>query len=169
MRSPPLPCKIPPININRLLDFPLLQNMKLRTIPLALFPSLFLTILATAEPAKSYPKPATYQDTAEKKAERLLWFNDARFGMFIHWGLYSQLAGEWQDKHVDGGAEWIQKYLEIPSSQYSPLAKTFTGRDFNADTWVKAPGLARPPCVQRLRQGHTGQGKIPQLPLWPAR
>lgn len=45
---------------------------------------------------RSYAKSPTYQDTAAKKDERMRWFRDARFGMFIHWGLYSQLAGEWQ-------------------------------------------------------------------------
>ena len=102
-----------------------------------LFAALFLTS-ATAEPPKSYPKPPAYQDTAGKKDERMRWFREARFGMFIHWGLYSQLAGEWQDTHVSGGAEWIQKYLEIPSSQYSPLAKSFTAPRFDADAWVTA-------------------------------
>lgn len=82
--------------------------------------------------------PPAFIDTPEKKAERMRWFNDARFGMFIHWGLYSRLGGEWKDKHVTGGAEWIQKYLEIPGSQYRPLADGFTAPDFDADRWVKA-------------------------------
>ena len=83
------------------------------------------------------------------------WFNDARFGMFIHWGLYSQLGGEWQDKHVTGGAEWIQKYLEIPSSQYSPLAKTWTARDFNPDEWVQGHR-------QRRREIHLHHHQAPR-------
>ena len=101
-----------------------------------LAPALLAGFLSAQE-TPTCPNPPVYQDTAEKKDERMRWFREARFGMFIHWGLYSQLAGEWQGKHVTGGAEWIQKYLEIPSSQYSPLAKSFTARDFNADAWVK--------------------------------
>jgi alpha-L-fucosidase len=110
--------------------------MRTHLVPIALLP--LLTLANAAETPRAHPKPPTYQDTAQKKAERMQWFNDARFGMFIHWGLYSQLGGEWKDQHVTGGAEWIQKYLEIPSSQYSPLAKTFDAPDFDADTWVKA-------------------------------
>lgn len=91
-----------------------------------------------AQGGPSGPAPEPFQDSPEKREARMKWFRDARFGMFIHWGLYSQLAGEWRDRHVTGGAEWIQKYLEIPSSQYSPLAKTFDAPAFNADAWVKA-------------------------------
>jgi alpha-L-fucosidase len=112
--------------------------MTSRFLLLATLAQSILAVSSFAQEIPSFPKPPSYQDSAEKKAERMRWFNDARFGMFIHWGLYSQLAGEWQGKHVTGGAEWIQKYLEIPSSQYSPLAKSFTARDFNADEWVKA-------------------------------
>ena len=95
-----------------------------------------------AEAPRSYPKPPPYQDSPARKEERMEWFREARFGMFIHWGLYSQLAGEWQDKHVTGGAEWIQKYLEIPSSQYSPLVKTFDAPRFDADAWVRTIAAA---------------------------
>ncbi len=97
-----------------------------------------LSLCRAVETPKEYPVPPAYADSAEKKDARMAWFREARFGMFIHWGLYSQLAGEWRDKHVTGGAEWIQKYLAIPSSQYSPLVKTFTGAQFDADAWVKA-------------------------------
>jgi alpha-L-fucosidase len=137
--------------------------MKLRSIPLALLTPLLLTVTTTAEPAKTHPKPPAYQDTPEKKAERMRWFNEARFGMFIHWGLYSQLAGEWQDKHVTGGAEWIQKYLEIPSSQYSPLTKTFTGRDFDADAWVKAIASAGIKYICITTKHHDG------FCMWPTK
>jgi alpha-L-fucosidase len=89
------------------------------------------------------------------------WFREARFGMFIHWGLYSQLAGEWQDRTVEGGAEWIQKYLEIPSSEYSPLAKTWNPVGYYPHAWVrlmKAAGI-RYVCI--TSKHHDG------FCLWP--
>jgi alpha-L-fucosidase len=85
-----------------------------------------------------------FQETAQQHDARMQWFRDAKFGMFIHWGLYSQLAGEWKDQPVTGGAEWIQNYLQIPSSQYSPLAKTWNPSKYNAREWVrlmKAAGI----------------------------
>ena len=77
-----------------------------------------------------------------QKAE---WFKDAKFGMFIHWGLYSMLEGSYKnrtlpDSTLENGntwyAEWIQMRLEVPSNEYKALAKTFNPVDFNADAWI---------------------------------
>lgn len=77
-----------------------------------------------------------------QKAE---WFKDAKFGMFIHWGLYSMLEGSYKnrtlpDTTLENGntwyAEWIQMRLEIPSNEYKKLAQTFNPVNFNADAWV---------------------------------
>ena len=46
------------------------------------------------------------------------WFRNAGYGMMIHWGLYSILAGEWQGKRMAGIGEWIQQYYRIPISEY---------------------------------------------------
>jgi alpha-L-fucosidase len=112
--------------------------MTLRILSFSLLAHLCFNLSSVADTPRAYPKPPSSQDSEAKREERMRWFRDARFGMFIHWGLYSELGGEWKDKHVMGGAEWIQKYLEIPSSQYSPLAKTFDAPEFNADAWIKA-------------------------------
>ena len=42
------------------------------------------------------------------------WWREARFGMFVHWGLYSVAAGEWKGKQIDGIGEWIQNFAKIP-------------------------------------------------------
>jgi len=67
------------------------------------------------------------------------WFRDAKFGMFIHWGPYSQLAGEWNGRQVPVGrnAEWIMKELQIPVSEYRNMAKSFNPVEFDAREWVK--------------------------------
>jgi alpha-L-fucosidase len=137
--------------------------MTSRTLLTAVLAHMLLAGPSSAREIPSFPKPPSYQDTAEKKAERMRWFDDARFGMFIHWGLYSQLGGEWQDKHVTGGAEWIQKYLEIPSSQYMPLAKTFTARDFDADAWIKAIAGAGVKYICVTTKHHDG------FAMWPTK
>jgi alpha-L-fucosidase len=71
----------------------------------------------------------------EKKGQ---WFHDAKFGMFIHWGPYSVLEGEWNGKQVPVGenAEWIMKNLRIPVSQYREIAKGMNPVEFNAGEWV---------------------------------
>lgn len=91
------------------------------------------------------------------------WFDEARLGIFIHWGLYSHLGGEWKDKHVTGGAEWIQKYLGIPSSEYTRLAKSFAAPHFDAETWVKAIADAGAKYVCVTTKHHDG------FCLWPTK
>lgn len=69
--------------------------------------------------------------------KRMQWWRDARFGMFIHWGLYSELAGVWNGKEVEGGAEWIQDHAKIPNQEYEKLMQKFNPVNFNAVTWVR--------------------------------
>ncbi len=65
------------------------------------------------------------------------WFKDAKFGLFIHWGLYSILAGEYKGKKTDRIAEWIMNYLNIPVEEYEKLALEFNPVEFNAEAIVK--------------------------------
>lgn len=71
---------------------------------------------------------------------RLDWWRDARFGMFIHWGLYAIPAGEWKGKPIAGIGEWIMLRARIPVKEYEQLAKKFNPVKFNASEWV---GLAK--------------------------
>ncbi len=72
--------------------------------------------------------------------ERTRWFEDARFGLFLHWGLYSVLAGEWRGRRMEYIGEWIQAKCRIPNAEYERLAARFDPAEFDADAWV---GLAR--------------------------
>lgn len=65
-------------------------------------------------------------------------FRDARFGMFIHFGLYSILGGRWQGRQMDYIGEWIQAQFRIPNAEYAKLAEKFNPVLFNADEWVKS-------------------------------
>lgn len=65
-------------------------------------------------------------------------FNEAKFGLFIHWGLYSQLGGEWKGGKVPGLTEWIMYHAMIPRADYLKLAQTFNPVRFDADAWVRA-------------------------------
>lgn len=65
------------------------------------------------------------------------WFTEARFGMFIHWGLYSNPAGVWRGRRIKHPyAEWLQASEHIPRPQYKELAKEFNPDRFNADEWI---------------------------------
>jgi alpha-L-fucosidase len=69
--------------------------------------------------------------------ERTAWFRQAKFGMFIHWGLYAVPAGEWDGKPVSGIGEWIMNRAKIPVADYAALTKQFNPVRFNADEWVQ--------------------------------
>lgn len=76
----------------------------------------------------------------------LKWYQDARFGMFIHWGLYSILAR----------GEWVMHNESIPVSDYEPLAQQFTPVKFNADEWVSIAADAGQRYIVITSRHHDG-------------
>ena len=65
------------------------------------------------------------------------WFKDAKFGLFIHWGLYSKLAGKWNGRNYYGSGEWIMNQAKIPAAEYAKVASTFNPAGFDADEWAQ--------------------------------
>lgn len=77
-------------------------------------------------------------ETQAEKDARMQWWRQARFGMFIHFGVYAQLGGEYRGhQQAMGGAEWIMNRMKIPVAEYRKVAKAFNPKKFNADAWVK--------------------------------
>jgi alpha-L-fucosidase len=77
------------------------------------------------------------QQVDPAKAKRLEWFREAKYGLFIHWGLYAIPAGQWQGKRIPGIGEWIMNRAQIPVKTYEQFAKQFNPVKFNADEWVR--------------------------------
>jgi len=75
-------------------------------------------------------------ETAEQTA-RMKWFREAKFGLFIHWGLYAVPAGEWKGKPIAGIGEWIMNRAKIPAKEYEQLATQFNPVKFDAEAWVQ--------------------------------
>jgi alpha-L-fucosidase len=81
--------------------------------------------------------PAAAADSPEAREGRLQWFREARFGCFVHWGVYSQLGNEWHGKRGGSYAEHIQRVLKIPMADYRHDAvEKFNPVNFDADAWV---------------------------------
>ena len=81
-------------------------------------------------------------ETKQQKEQRMEWWKDARFGLFIHWGLYAVPAGEW--KGQTNHAEWIRTTAQIPLNEYEKFVPQFNPVKFNAAEWVqlaKAAGM----------------------------
>ena len=74
------------------------------------------------------------ESRAERNA-RMAWWREARFGMFIHWGLYAIPAGEWQGN--TNHAEWIRTTAQIPIDEYERFVDQFNPVKFDADAWVR--------------------------------
>ena len=82
-----------------------------------------------------------YKTQSERKTpmnkDRLSWFRDAKYGLFIHWGLYSILGGDWKGVTAPHIAEWIMRTLQIPLSEYRMLTKEFNPKDFDPSFYVR--------------------------------
>jgi alpha-L-fucosidase len=92
-----------------------------------------------AVPIQARPELEWWRRSMETREQRLAWWRESRFGMFIHWGVYSHLAGVWQDQPVRGYAEHIQRIRKIPIPVYrDTVAAAFNATGFDADAWVLA-------------------------------
>jgi len=97
--------------------------------------------IGTSAIAKQDPNAG---ETPAHRNARMKWWREARFGMFIHWGLYAVPAGTYQGKETGSIGEWIMHDFKIPVADYAEFAKQFNPVQFNADDWVsiaKAAGM----------------------------
>jgi alpha-L-fucosidase len=98
-------------------------------------------------------------ETPAHKAARMKWFAEARFGMFIHWGVYSVPAGEWKGKSNYG--EWFLEETQMPVSQYEKFAQQFNPVKFNAEQWVAVAKEAGMKYLVITSKHHDGFGMFP--------
>ncbi len=99
-------------------------------------------------------------ETRKEHDARMAWFREAKFGMFIHWGVYSVPAGEWEGQ--TGYGEWIMESARIPVSRYEQFAKEFNPVKFDAKAWVKTAKAAGMKYIVITSKHHDGFG------LWPS-
>lgn len=92
--------------------------------------------LATQLEAGKMPALPSTETTAERD-QRMKWWREARFGMFIHWGLYAVPAGEYKGKRAERIGEWIMEWANIPRAEYEKFATQFNPVKFDAREWVR--------------------------------
>ena len=86
--------------------------------------------------------PLRAQQTPQRKLDpdhekRMQWWREARFGMFIHWGLYAVPAGEYKGQRSKEIGEWIMSWANIPRAEYEQFASRFDPVKFDAAEWVR--------------------------------
>ena len=95
-------------------------------------------------------------ETKEQRDARMGWWREARFGMFIHWGVYAVPAGTYDGKQIGGIGEWIMNRGKIPCAVYREYAKQFNPVKYDADAWVRLAKKAGMKYIVITSKHHDG-------------
>jgi alpha-L-fucosidase len=106
-------------------------------------------------PKNKMPKKAVAKH-AVVETSRMAWWSKARFGMFIHWGVYSVPAGVYNDKKIPGLGEWIMHDAKIPVDTYQAYAKDFNPTEYNPEQWVQTAKAAGVKYIVITTKHHDG-------------
>lgn len=111
-------------------------SFRINGVTLTLIASLALSGLhIQATPPQAPATPVIPEETQAQHDARMAWWRKSRFGMFIHWGIYSVPSGEWNGKTEY--AEWIRETAKIPIDTYNKFQGMFNPVKFNAKEWAK--------------------------------
>ena len=111
--------------------------------------------LSAEEPAS--PDPYANETPAQRDA-RMQWWREAKFGMFIHWGVYAVPAGTYDGKQIGGAGEWIMHQGQIPCARYQQYAKQFNPVKYDPDAWVRLAKEAGMKYIVITSKHHDGFG-----------
>ena len=120
-----------------------------------------LPLASRWNPLFAAPSNAAFHTLEPARADRMAWWREARFGMFVHWGLYSVLAGEWGGKTNYG--EWIRNNAKIPIDEYEKLLGRFNPVEFDADRIARLAAEAGQKYLVITSKHHDG------FCLWPTK
>lgn len=111
-------------------------SQQLRRISLGLLGAFALNLGLTA-PAASAEVVGRPDETPEQRDARMKWWREARFGLFIHWGVYAVPAGTYKGQQIGGIGEWIMNRGKIPVAEYKAFARQFNPVRYDPDAWVR--------------------------------
>lgn len=110
----------------------------------------------TVEPT---PQTKPVAETAEQRDARMAWWREAKFGLFIHWGVYAVPAGKWGERDTHG--EWIMHSAKIPVATYRDLAQRFNPVKYDAVEWVRVAEEAGMRYIVITSKHHDGFALYP--------
>ena len=115
---------------------PLLIRLVSTTLVITLACAVGQTLPAQTMP-EVMPELANKVQSSPEHDARMAWFREAKYGLFIHWGLYAIPAGVWKGKAIRPSSEWIMAHAQIPVAEYEKLAGEFNPVGFDAEHWVQ--------------------------------
>jgi len=130
----------------------LAKNIKTKLVLSSLLLAVFIPSIA---PAAESPDPYANETTAQRDA-RMQWWRVARFGMFIHWGVYSVPAGTYHGQRIPGIGEWIMCNGKIPMAEYQKFAAQYNPVKYNPDDWVRLAKKAGMKYIVITAKHHDG-------------
>jgi alpha-L-fucosidase len=101
-------------------------------------------------------EPPEFKDLRWVETDRMKWFREARFGLFIHWGVYAVPAGVWKGKSVVQAGEWIKFSANIPTAEYKEFGKGFTAANYDPKAWARLARTAGMKYVVITSKHHDG-------------
>ncbi len=138
------------------------NTLKFRII--AVVVAFCMTIAGTAIAQVKNNVAKEWAKMHDTKTDLFKEYNDLKFGMFIHWGVYSKLGGVWKGEKIVSEThgsqatlgEWVMYCAHIPRAEYREVAKTFNPVGFNADEWVKLAKEAGMRYIVAMPKHHDG-------------
>jgi len=115
---------------------------------------MLLALMCSQNATESARAQDFTRESKEQKNARMEWWRDGRFGLFIHWGLYSIPAGEW--KGSTNHAEWIRTTAQIPIAEYDKFVTQFNPVKFDPAAWVRMAKEAGMKYVVITSKHHDG-------------
>ncbi len=133
-----LPLPIPPCHITPFSAMPLLTTLLRILVSVPVFCTIIHPLVANpaAAPVPDNAHAITDLPSDPGRLAALQRWNEAKFGLFLHWGPYAVYGGTYQGKDL-WSAEWIQENARIPYEEYAKTAAAWNPKDFDADTWVR--------------------------------
>jgi alpha-L-fucosidase len=127
-----------------------------RGLLLALVGVLALGLVAGSRGARA--EDAAPPETPEQRDARMKWWREAKFGLFIHWGVYSVPAGTYKGRQIGSIGEWIMRNAQIPVSEYRAFAGQFNPTKYDPEAWAALAKEAGMRYVVITSKHHDGFG-----------
>lgn len=125
--------------------------------------SVLTTLVATSGFAAVQTKGPQGQpgESPEAREARMAWWREAKFGLFIHWGVYSVPAGTYKGKEVPKIGEWIMRNADIPVAEYRAFARQFNPVKYHPASWAQLAKSAGMRYIVITSKHHDGFALFP--------